>query len=102
MAVPSMVIDNFHVHGALRRPHKTNAKLIVDPYAVLAGAIPSQRFETVSRRHSQIIEGIGPFQLLELATRDRLDVPKSLDRLALEKPSRVRTLKGLDGHGKGW
>jgi len=39
-----VVVDNFYVHGALWRPNKANAKLVIDPYAVLAGAIASQRF----------------------------------------------------------
>lgn len=62
-----MVIDNFDVHRALRRPDKANSKLIVDANAVLALTIARQRFQSIARGNPQEIERCCGVQLIEFA-----------------------------------
>ncbi len=41
----SVVIGNFHVFHAIIRPHKTNAELVIHPYAVLTFPIMLKGFK---------------------------------------------------------
>ena len=66
----SVVIDDFHVYRTLLGPTKTHSKLIVDSDTVLTLAIPSQRFEAISRRGSQEVEGMCRIEHDQLPCRD--------------------------------
>lgn len=58
-----MVIDDLDVLSAYVSPTKTNAKLIIDSDAMLAGAISSERFQMIARRDPQVIQSSRNFQL---------------------------------------
>src|SRR5258708_6072470 len=53
MGVSSMIVGYFHLFGVGSGPDETDAPLVVDADAVLAGAVASQRFEPVAGRKSQ-------------------------------------------------
>ena len=52
----SVIINNLHVAELIAFTHEADAVLIVDPNAVLSLSIAAQRFKTVPRRYSQIIQ----------------------------------------------
>ena len=49
-----MIVGNLNLNGALIRPAKTNAPLIVDADAVLTFPVATQRFEAVGRRKPKV------------------------------------------------
>jgi hypothetical protein len=50
----SVIIYNFHVVRVLLVPDETDAVLVVDPDAVLAGATSLERFEPVSGQRPEV------------------------------------------------
>jgi hypothetical protein len=62
-----VVIGNFDVFHSIIRPHKTNAELIVNPYAVLTLPIMLKCFQQVPRWNFQRFQGNDPIQLIELS-----------------------------------
>ena len=49
-----MIVGDLNLDGALIRPAKTNAPLIVDADAVLTFPVATQRFEAVGRRKPKV------------------------------------------------
>ena len=74
-----MIIDNFYIFSTGIGPPKADPPLIVDSNAVLPGPLAPQSFEAIARRHSQVIESSGDFQLPQFAPRDRGDIHKTSD-----------------------
>jgi hypothetical protein len=62
-----MVIDNFDIRGAVLRPAKTEAPLIVYPDAVCSDTFACKRFQPVSRRYAQIVQRHRDFQLTQFS-----------------------------------
>lgn len=91
-----MIVHNFDVLGACRRPPKAHTELIVHSDAVLADAVPLERFKPISRRHPQVFQPARDLQLAKLASRDRLDAHEPRDPPALRKRFRVWALERLD------
>jgi hypothetical protein len=58
-----MIIDDLDVFSAQVSPTKTNAKLIVDPDAMLARAISPEHFQMITWRDSHVIQSTCDFQL---------------------------------------
>jgi hypothetical protein len=56
MGVSSVVIDDLDIVSVSLLPDKANPKLIIDPDAVLAVAVPLQSFQPVSRGALQVLE----------------------------------------------
>lgn len=75
----SVVIDDLDVFGPFIGPQKAQTPLIVDPNAVLPGAITAKRFQPVPRRDSHEFQRCRSVQLHELAPRDGFDIRKALD-----------------------
>ena len=69
-----MIVSNLDLFGATFDPTKTQAPLVVDPDAVLSRTISFERFESVGRRYSQVIEPCCRFQLPQSATGSGLDI----------------------------
>src|SRR3546814_5121700 len=67
----SVVVHDFYVFGVRAIPAKADPELVVDPDAVLALAIAPQGFQTIARRHPQIIQATGPVELFQLASANR-------------------------------
>jgi len=88
-----MVIHDLNVSGARSRPTKADAELIVHTDAMLAGAIPCERFEAVARRDTEVCEPSRDLQLPKLAPGDRLNVHEALDPPAVREPLCVGVLE---------
>jgi hypothetical protein len=54
-----MIVDDLNVPGFAVPPNKTYPPLIVDANAVLPLAVAVQRLQTITRRHTQIVELFG-------------------------------------------
>jgi hypothetical protein len=76
-----MIIHDFNVFGAVRRPAKHDAPLIVDPNRVSALSIPLQSLKPISRRDCQVPEVGGVVQLDQLPTGDADEVRGKTSRL---------------------
>jgi hypothetical protein len=72
-----VVVHDLDAFGTGGSPAKANAKLIVDPNAVLAGTVALEQFEAVPRRNPEVIEPTSDLQLSELAPSDRLDADEA-------------------------
>jgi len=72
-----VVVHDLDAFGASRSPAKTDAVLIVDPDAVLAGTIAFECLEPIPGRNPQVVEPAGDLELSELASSDRLDTDES-------------------------
>jgi hypothetical protein len=53
----SVVVNNFHLFRPGISSDKTDAVLVVDPDAVLAVTIATQRFKTIAGWNPQFVEG---------------------------------------------
>lgn len=97
MCVPLVVVVHYlYVFGARSRPAKTNAPLIVDTDAVLAGSITLQRLQPIAGRHPQIVQAAGDLKLSELAASYVGDVDKSPDTIASGQRLSIGALERLD------
>jgi hypothetical protein len=91
-----MVIYDFDVLCASVRPAEAYAELVIDPDAVLTGAITLQGFQPIAGRHAKVIQSTGNLQLTQLPTRDGSDAGKSPNPLALCNRLCVSALERLD------
>jgi len=64
-----MIVDYLNIFCPIGRPYEADAKLIVDADAVLPGTIAPERFESISRRDTQILQRVRNFKLPQLPTR---------------------------------
>ncbi len=67
-----VVIDDFDVGWTSCGPSEAETKLIVDPNAVLSRPVALEPLQAVARRHAQVVESAGNFELPKFATRDDL------------------------------
>lgn len=65
-----MVIDDLNVISTAGCPAKGDSPLRVDPDAVGPGEVAPERFQPVTRRGSQIIEGCRGIEHIELTGSD--------------------------------
>jgi len=94
-----VVVDDLDVMGVTTDPAEANAKLVVDPNAVLAKAIAGQFLQSVSRRHFQVSEGDCSVEHDELAESNTLEIRwESADLLSLEETFGVVVAKAAN-HG---
>ena len=63
-----MVIYDLNLFCTCCFPTKTDAPLIVNTNAVVAGTIALECFKSISRRHSQIIQPGGNLELSQLSS----------------------------------
>jgi len=61
-----VIIGNLNVFHAIIRPDKTNAELIVDPYAVLTLSIMLKGFQKIPWGNFQRFQGNDPIELIKL------------------------------------
>ena len=66
-----MVVGHFHRARARWRPPKADPVLRVDPDAVLAGPVTPERFQSITRRDSQVLEARRRIELVQLTPNDR-------------------------------
>ena len=89
-----MIVNDLNVCGTFGRPHETDAKLVIDPNAVLTRTISCKGFQSVSWRDSEIVKRGGSIEHRKLAHCNGLDVDEAFDSLALEETLCVRAGKG--------
>ena len=77
-----MIIDNFNSGWSAGTPNEANAPLVVDPNTVLAFAVAFERFESVARRYSQIIQACCQLQLPQLAAGNGFDIGEAPNPLS--------------------
>jgi hypothetical protein len=65
-----VVVDAFHLRGTARGPEEAQAKLIVHPYRVLAGAIAYESLESVVGWGCQVLQGVRRIEHDELSLQD--------------------------------
>ena len=97
-----MVINDLHpgrTRGALR-PFEANPPLIVHADAVLPLSISFQSFETVAGQRSEIFEGDGRFQTVQLQPCGAFDTRERLDTFA-GREIRRPLVPITDNHGLG-
>jgi hypothetical protein len=51
-----MIINDFHVMRIAVYPAEADSPLIVDPNAILTGAIAREFFQSIAWRHAQVVE----------------------------------------------
>jgi hypothetical protein len=69
-----MVVRDLDVARPFITPHKTNAKLVIDPDAVLAASVTMQSLKLIARWNAQRIKRNHGIQLIEFAAGDRPDL----------------------------
>jgi len=94
-----VVIGYLNIMGVAFAPNKTDTPLVVDPNAVLSGAVSPQLFQPVSRQRRQNPEIVRAIENVQLAQRRSLDGPKPATGMAKEEPLGFRRAKGLDHPG---
>lgn len=84
-----MVVDDLHFVCVSVPPNKANPPLFVYPNAVLALAVPLQRFEAVTGWRGKVPKLRGGIEYAQLPSRDTLDPGKAPDAFAGVQPLRV-------------
>jgi hypothetical protein len=60
-----VIIDDVDVVGVAVQPAEADAPLVVDAEAVLTFTVPAEGLEAVSRRYTEIVQGVGGVQVDE-------------------------------------
>jgi hypothetical protein len=71
-----VVIDDFDIGCSSIRPNETNPPAIIDPDAVLSGAIAPQRFQTIAWWNPQILKHTRLIEHTQLSQCDRLHIDR--------------------------
>jgi hypothetical protein len=71
-----VVIDDCDIGRTRRGPSETDAKLVVNPNAVLSRPLAPWCLQSVAWRHTQVSELTGNLELPKLAARDGCDAGK--------------------------
>jgi hypothetical protein len=64
-----VVVDDLYILGTRFRPAKADAPLIIDADAELPGPVALQCFQSISRRHPQVVQSVGDLKLPQLSPR---------------------------------
>ena len=93
-----MVINDFDIFRASSRPPEAQSKLLVNPDAVLALAITTQRFQPIAGRYFEILQLVCELKLTELSQRYPLKIHEALDATPAGQLLGIPTLE-RDDHG---
>ncbi len=91
-----MIVDNLDVIRTPTRPNEADTPLIVDPDAELAGAVATQRLETVSGRYPEVAERPRSVEVIELAPGDTLERAESPHITVAKQPLGILVAKALN------
>ena len=75
-----MVVHNLHASRLAFGPPETEAVLVIDPYAVLAGTVAAKGFKSVAGRRLQVAQILGIVQVNQFASRRFLNRPRQFFR----------------------
>jgi hypothetical protein len=84
----AVVFGDFDIMGAILFPGKADSVLIVDPYAVLPGAISVQGFQPIAGRDQKIRQGSCIVQGKQAPLPHRSNIREILYGLPVEQPLR--------------
>lgn len=85
-----MVVHDLDVKRIAARPSKAYAPLVIDPYAVLPDAIPSQLFESIPGRHSEFVQRQCRVENPEFPQHDPPKIcGKAADGIAVPEPGGI-------------
>jgi hypothetical protein len=93
-----MVINDLNLGGPFVGPHKANAPLAVDPYAVLPQPVTRQSLQMIAWGTAQKVERDSRVQLRQLSFGDRLDAAESSAPSCCKQELGFGTPKGLYRH----
>src|SRR5699024_1708955 len=93
-SILSVVVNDLHLLRSGVGPREADPPLVVDPDAVLSGAIALEGLEPVSRRDAEVFERLRGPHLTQLAQCDPLD-PR-IDRTRSRRHSRSVSLSPND------
>jgi hypothetical protein len=96
-----VVVGDFDIVGVAAIPAKTDTVLVVDPNAMLAGAVTLEGFEAVAGRQAQVFEGGGGFELGEFAEGNLVDGGGKFRRAATLPERRGRFIGERGDHRVG-
>lgn len=88
-----MIIHDFYILGACTGPAKAEPELVVDPNAVLSGAVASERFKSVARRNAQVIKSSRHFKLPQFSQRNPFELSELSNTLPGCQPLSVTALE---------
>jgi hypothetical protein len=92
-----MVVTHFNFVGVvIIAPDEANAVLIVDPYAVPAFPGASERFKSITRRKSEVVQNLGRLHYFQFATSSAFYFAETLHGLTIEEALSVLITKRLD------
>jgi hypothetical protein len=91
-----MVVSNRHFMRSVDFPYKANPVLVIDPDAVLSGAIMLESFQPITRRRLEIAEIDRRFYLIQFPQRDLLNIRPSCIGSLYEEFSSILAFKTLD------
>ena len=72
-----MIVGDFHFVGVAIAPSEADAKLVVDPYAVLTIAVALQSFQSVARRQHEVAERNRGMKHLQFLQRRLVDIGRN-------------------------
>jgi hypothetical protein len=85
-----MIVGDLDAIGTAILPDETDAPLVVDPDAMLAGSVPLQGFQMIARRRGQVAQLFSLMDLAQFALSNPLDVRRKFPgKLSMEKPFRI-------------
>ena len=85
-----MIINDLDLEGVAIFPSKTDAPLVINANAVLAGAIALEFLQPVARRDAKVLELLRSVNQAELPQHEAEELGgKAADALTLEQPLRV-------------
>ena len=91
-----MVINDFDMLRSRCRPMEADTELIVHSDTVLTSSVGLERFESVPRRNTEILQSSRDLQLTQLASSDTFDPLKSLDPSAARECLSIGVPKRYD------
>ncbi len=97
-----MIIDDLYVLGAVCGPSEADAMLVVDANTELPLSITSERLEPISRRGTEVLEGLGVVQEDELALGLGSERPERRGGLTAEEIAGLLATKGADHASRQW
>ena len=68
-----MVVNNFNICRPLIGPAKTNSELVIDANAPLTFSVATKLLQTITRRHTHIIQALRQIKFNKLAQGGALD-----------------------------
>ena len=66
-----MIVHDLYVRWTVAGPPETDSVPLIDPDAVLASPIASQRFESIPRRYPKIFQAFRRIELVQPTASDR-------------------------------